>query len=251
MIRIEKPSEKPEILLNKGTERTRRDKADYDNDSDGYCSGKQKFEIKDRIYRSKSVKGVLLNAQHGKCCYCEAKFGATSPGNVEHYRPKRAVKQARGSGEKYPGYYWLAYDWDNLLVSCTVCNGNKSSLFPLVDEATRACSHHDDIEKEQPLFINPARDDPRCHIRFHREEPIHITNLGKETINSLGLRRDHLQEDRRERLSLLTALRTLVVTKGNSNDPSMKDLVHGAKDQLKAAIRSDAKFSSMAQDFLG
>ena len=251
MIRIGKPPNTPIILLKQGADQTREDKAAYDNDPGGYRSGKHKFQANNRIYGDKSVKLVLLSAQHGKCCYCEAKFGATSYGDVEHYRPKGAVKQGPGLSIEYPGYYWLAYDWDNLLVSCTVCNRNKSSLFPLVDETARACSHHDDIEKEQPLFINPARDDPREHIYFRGEEPIPITELGRGTIKGLNLRRDDLQECRRTCLGELKILQDLIVVAENSSNPDMQDPIKRAKEQLKTAISPETQFSSMMQDFLG
>jgi hypothetical protein len=39
-----------------------------------------------------------------------------------HYRPKGGFRQRRSGVLKVPGYYWLAYDWRNLLVSCAVCN---------------------------------------------------------------------------------------------------------------------------------
>ncbi len=248
MIRIEKPSKLPNTLLKQGAAQTRKDEVAYDNDPAGYRSGEQKFQVKNTIY--KSVQQVQFNAQHGKCCYCEAKFGATSYRNVEHYRPKGAVKQSDTSNKEYPGYYWLAYDWDNLLVSCTVCNNNKSTLFPLEDETMRARSHHDNIQDEKPLIINPAIDDPREHIFFHREEPRHVTERGLKTIESLKLRRPDLQESRRERLTVLEVLRDLIIAEENSDNPNMQDQTKRAKEYLKTAIGPKAQFSSMTQDFL-
>jgi hypothetical protein len=52
---------------------------------------------------------------------------------------------------------WLAYDWNNLLFSCTACNTKKRELVPLIDNKARACSHHDDITMEQPLLIDLHR----------------------------------------------------------------------------------------------
>lgn len=250
MIRIVKPSTTPQILLTKGTEQTERDKAAYDSDPGGYRSGNRKFQIKKTIYGHKSVRRALRNLQHSKCCYCEAKVGATSHRNVEHYRPKGAVKQSVASNKEHPGYYWLAYDWDNLLMSCTVCNNNKNTLFPLEDEATRARNHHDNIEAEKPLFINPAIDDPREHIIFHREEPIPVTELGRKTIGCLELRRPDLQESRRKWLNILGALHDLIVAGENSDDPNMQEKATKAKEQLDAVVSTDAEFSSMIQDFL-
>ena len=246
MIRIDKPPKPPDVLLSRGVKQTRKDEADYDKDPDGYISGREKFPLKDTIYRHESVKNVQLNAQHGKCCYCEE----ISRGEIEHYRPKGAVKQSSKSTNQYPGYYWLAYDWDNLLVSCTGCNNNKSILFPLEDEATRARSHHDNIQDEKPLFINPAKDDPREHICFRGEEPVPITELGRKTIECLKLRRPDLQESRRTRLESLEVVRSLIVAGKNFDNPNMQEQIKKAKDHLETAVSPESQFSSMALDFL-
>ena len=229
MIRIVKPSTTPQILLTKGANQTEQDKAAYDSDPEGYRSSNKTFKSKNTIYGHNSVKQALLDAQHSKCCYCEAKFRATYYGDVEHYRPKGAVKQMPGSSEEYPGYYWLAYDWDNLFVSCKICNTDKDILFPLIDETTRARNHRDVIEKEQPVFVNPVIDDPRKHIIFRREEPIPITERGLKTIEYLKLRRPDLQEARREWLTVLEDLRDLIVEGENSDNPNMLDQAKKAK----------------------
>src|SRR6266511_3690577 len=146
MIRIEKPAKPPRILTTKGAAQTQNDCAAYDASPADYHSGKKTLSIDSKIYGAKSVKNALLRAQHNKCCYCESKFRHTSYGAVEHYRPKGSVKQAPGLKEEYPGYYWLAYDWNNLLVSCERCNtSHKGNLFPLMDNNTRTRSHHGDI----------------------------------------------------------------------------------------------------------
>ena len=251
MIHIEKPVKAPKILTTKGAEQTQQDCAAYDLYSSDYRSGSKKFEFKRGIYSAKPVKNVLLKAQHHKCCYCESKFLSTSYGAVEHFRPKGAVKQERGQSEEYPGYYWLAYAWDNLLVSCELCNSShKGSLFPLADQRKRAQSHCDDIKREQPLFVNPAREDPRQHIRFRAEAAMPITGMGRETIQGLGLRRSDLEEDRRERLAYLKVFRDLVELGNSATDQKMQALAEQAGQHVKYAVRPEAEYSAMAQDFL-
>ena len=247
MIRIEKPTNPPNVLLSRGVKRTRKDEAAYDNDPDGYISGKNPFRFNKNIYSHDGVKQVLLSAQHRKCCYCEGKIGA---GEVEHYRPKGAVKQSVASNKEYPGYYWLAYDWNNLLLSCRDCNQNKGILFPLENDVTRARSHHDNMEDEKPIFINPGRDDPREHIKFYRDEPEPVTELGRETVEGLKLRRNALQECRRSLLNNLIHLHKVVVIGKNYDDPDMQNLVQEAKELLELASSPQSQFSSMALDFL-
>ena len=167
MIRIERPRASPEILQVAAERKTQENCEAYELHPDDYQSGARKFNFDNVIYGHESVKSTLLQAQHDKCCYCESKFGAASYGAVEHFRPKGAVQQGQGLGGEHPGYYWLAYSWSNLLVSCERCNtSHKRSLFPLANPELRARCHYDDVDRETPLFVDPAREDPRRHIRF-------------------------------------------------------------------------------------
>lgn len=244
MIRIRKPLKAPHVLTTKGAAQTQKNCADYN-------SGSRKFEFKSHIYNAKSVKNALLKTQHKKCCYCESKFLPTSYGAVEHFRPKGAVRQKQGQSQQYPGYYWLAYDWDNLLVSCEQCNSShKGNLFPLAIQKRRARSHHDDITKEQPLFIDPAREDPRRHIRFRGQTVYGITKRGRETIQGMGLGREDLEEARIEKLELLRTLHLFVKLKKDSAEPNDQNIVEEARKLLAEAVLPNAEYSAMAQDFL-
>src|SRR4051812_1734670 len=57
----------------------------------------------------------------GKCAYCESPLGMEVAGGSDHFRPIRSVAEH----PDHPGYYWLAYDWDNLLPACGMCLSNK------------------------------------------------------------------------------------------------------------------------------
>ena len=192
----------------------------------------------------------LLWAQHNKCCYCESRLGVTSHKVVEHFRPKGAVQQDPGQKMMYPGYYWLAYSWSNLLMSCDVCNStHKRSLFPLADHTARARSHHDNLDGESPLFIDPAREDPRSHIRFRGPAVVAATERGHSTIQGVGLRRSPLEEARRERLAQLKGLRLIVGLEG-MEDVVGRERIQCARGELEKAILPDATYSAMALDFL-
>lgn len=225
MIRIVKPANPPKILTTKGAEQTQNDCLAYDNNPAEYRSGERKFAADRRLYGAKSVKDTLMDAQHKKCCYCETMLPPASYGDVEHYRPKGAVQQDPGQHEEYPGYYWLAYDWNNLLVSCTPCNLRKRTLFPLMDPHARVRSHHENLEAEQPLFIHPAMEDPRHHIRFRREAPEPFTPRGRVTIERLGLRHTKLEEERRERLATLERYRETIELLEDVDNSDRKSVV--------------------------
>ena len=157
-------------------------------------------QFRDEIYAAPQVKACLREISSDKCAYCEYPLSRTDL-NVEHYRPKAKVN----GRNDHPGYYWLAYEWDNLLPACQHCNqlrsdppilGNlartrgrgKGNEFPLVDEQFRASSPADQISNEEPLLINPALEDPSEHITFDPlGKPIGRTVKGGKSIEVYNL----------------------------------------------------------------
>ena len=91
MVRVYKP--RAPGALARGQARTTRDCEAYDARRVDYENGARKFEFNRNIYGHKMVRRVLEKAQNGKCCFCEGKFGAFAPADIEHYRPKGAVRQ--------------------------------------------------------------------------------------------------------------------------------------------------------------
>ena len=250
MIRIVKPNA-PDILINRGAKNTKSDCRKFDRNRDSYSSGKDTFDFDNKIYGAHSVKQSLKKIQHKKCCFCEGKSNAQSYGDVEHFRPKGAVKQDKSSNRLYPGYYWLTYCWNNLYFSCQICNGNKSTLFPLENPNFRARSHHDDVADEKPLLIDPGgTEDPRSHISFVGPRAKPLTKFGKITIETVDLNRNDLLEDR---LALFANLKTdIEVVEFISriaddvlpkHSESLRDEIVG---RIKQAIKPTAKYSSMA-----
>lgn len=195
MIRINKPADPPEVLRRRGEPATRKFCAQIDADPGAY----QSFGFNARIYGHPSVKEALRRAQHDKCAFCESKVTHISHGDVEHFRPKAGYRQRPGGPLVRPGYYWLAYDWSNLLFCCQLCNQQfKGNHFPLAARARRARSHRDDVSRERPLLINPAIEDPSEFLEF-RENIILAINgnaRGVKSIEVFGLDRP-MMEDRR------------------------------------------------------
>jgi uncharacterized protein (TIGR02646 family) len=155
-----------------------------------------------KLYAHKALKTQLRADQHRKCAYCETKFTHSSPGDVEHYRPKAGYQQSPAGPLQGPGYYWLSYEWDNLLFACEDCNRvHKRNQFPLRIAADRARSHHDDVRREAPLVLNPASGpDPAHHLTFHQETAVGLTLEGETTWQVCGLNRPDLLEVRRDYL---------------------------------------------------
>lgn len=241
MISVDKPSQPPAILRNRGRATTASNCTDYNRDPSAYLNGNKTFTFKSNIYGAKSVKNALVKAQHRKCCFCESKVDHVAYGDVEHFRPKAGYKQKQGDPLGRPGYYWLAYAWTNLFFSCQLCNQRfKGNLFPLRDPHQRALSHHDDIMQEELLFVDPGSSDPGAFIGFREEYPYAINGnaVGKTTIQALGLDRESLNERRRDRLEMLKHIKFL------AERPGPESLE--AQAFLERAIQPNAEFSAMA-----
>lgn len=148
--------------------------------------------------RWKVVRDQLFAESNNKCAYCEATTKIVSPGDVEHFRPKSK-------------YWWLAYCYDNYLVSCSVCNSTfKGNKFPLLDEtkaltgpaitATSLKAEIDLLAKvinpdpiddsglsltdfvnsnlaERPLLLNPYFDDPSKYFAWEADSTLKHVSL--------------------------------------------------------------------------
>ena len=248
MIRVHKPRA-PQKLA-RGGALTRRDCEAYEANRVDYENGTSKFQFKPNTYGHCTVREALKDAQNGKCCYCEGKsFGSFA--EVEHYRPKGAVRQDEQSEKLLPGYFWLAYCWDNLYWCCPICNRSKKDFFPLKNPAKRARSHADNLAEEKPLILDPGGlDDPRKHIGFHKEIAVGLTEAGRKTIQFIKLNQSTLEELRRKWAAELERLLNVVRLLQGNPDPELAKLAEDASNTLKAAVLREAEFSAMAIDLL-
>lgn len=171
------------------------------------------------VYRDKGLAAELDAVFDGKCAYCESRFAHVSPKDVEHFRPKAEVDTK--SRTAAPGYYWLAGDWPNLLVSCPDCNRarahrvpgqpetltlGKGNQFPLRDDRRRVRSHTGDVAREDGvrLLLNPCQDDPEVHLTYDERGLVHPrvggaggrSEMGRVSITVYALQRKHLVEER-------------------------------------------------------
>lgn len=243
MNRIRKPDAPPSVLRTRGDNQRAQDEIAYDGASAGYLTGELRFRHQSGIYGHATVKEALIRAQYEKCAFCESRFTHIAYGDVEHFRPKGAFRQQAGDVLQYPGYYWLVYDWSNLYASCTLCNQRfKENIFPLRDPGCRARSHHDDLAAEEPLLIDPGVTDPAAHISFRKEIPYAVedNDVGRTTIEVLGLDREELNRERRELLELFRSLYEIT----QMDIPDLALLSECARHQLARAQHDSAPYAA-------
>lgn len=147
--------------------------------------------------RWKAAKKQLFIETKGKCAYCEANTQVVAHDDVEHYRPKSI-------------YWWLAYCYENYLVSCAICNEvYKRDQFPTKKDATvqgKNLSQITDqeleilasvlnpdpfeeaeglgfnefkeaLQKEEALLINPYLDNPEDFFAYEADEVLREVSI--------------------------------------------------------------------------
>ncbi len=214
-----------------------------------YDGGQKVFEFDSSIYGHTEVKTALRAGQHGKCAFCESQVTHIAHGDVEHFRPKGGFCQRAADPLGRPGYYWLAYSWENLLFACQLCNQrHKKNEFPLANPAKRARHHRDDVSGERPLFVDPANgEDPAASLSFREEVPFHKNKRGKETIRALGLMRTPLQEKRKERLEALRIIFVFAYTLDSITAGLKHQDVQLARDHLRRARLDAGEYAAMVR----
>lgn len=188
------------------------------------------------LYKRKSIRDGVYFAKagpfHGKCAYCETFLTDIQRGDIDHFRPKLAVTDendepilltdeagtilldASGVPLRHPGYFWLAYEWTNLLPACVYCNQpntmrveadgrlverkiGKHSRFPVTN---RHAMKPDEVSQENPLLIHPVLEDPSRHLAVNVDNGYirPLTERGEACCRLFALNeRERLPERRR------------------------------------------------------
>lgn len=187
------------------------------------ATNKNKANIKDSIYRDSyrdndeirsRVEDQLALSYHNKCAYCERLAKA----DVEHYRPKKGVNE----DSKHDGYYWLCYEWTNLIPACVKCNrdGGKHNRFPILGtriyvptfladlnlDLTKNKINSSPLKDEKPFLLHPELDKPEDFFKFEldpkgdgiRIKGIDAAGRGEKTIEICALNRQELRLERVE-----------------------------------------------------
>lgn len=206
---------------------------------------------------------LLANVFHGKCAYCETMVTPGFFGDGEHYRPKgnvtvadhAGVRRTIVEGEKsHPGYYWLAYDWRNLLPSCQRCNNAKLDQFPVAKAHVHLAASQPEVldAAEEPLLINPYLEDSGAYLAFGEFGVISAINdnpKGKATIEVFNLTRKELTDERwleqRKAIRGLgpSAMNVLV---GTAPDDGEVELWTGAGAKYSRAVQAYIRVRSRA-----
>ena len=184
-----------------------------------------------------------------RCAYCESTLELDRfEGDAEHFRPKGRITFRDAAGKRqvarcklsdgdemdHPGYFWLAYDWRNLMPACAACNSaSKVDQFPIrathvfhSDEQSAGFApgylpaRHEGVATipnartfflpparldalESPLLLNPLNPTEDCrpskHLRYGLGGlvvALDDSELGKTSIEVYQLKREVLRKRR-------------------------------------------------------
>jgi uncharacterized protein (TIGR02646 family) len=178
-----------------------------------------------------AIRPDLLRTFHNKCAYCETKL-TEKEALVDNFRPRAGTRGLKG--EFYPNHYWwLAYEWDNLMISCEVCSLKyKRDFFPLKNEHNRVPDETTgQLSQETPLLLNPCIDNPEKHLFF--EENGTVTELsarGKVTIDIMGLNRKELVQRRKTVAFAMITLLDSTLSKTRATDQTVRGVLNLVQD---------------------
>jgi len=212
----------------------------------------QSKDFDSSYWRADDVKSALSKMHSGKCCYCERKRDEKRETDVEHFRPKALVSD----DPSHPGYWWLAYEWENYFHSCKKCNQeHKKNQFPLMDGSSRANTPDADLAGERPFLINPEKENGEEFIIFEwtKARGIFVKAVGFDdelrgytTIKILGLNDGTLPAQRAEIVGLL---QELAVTMHTAKRIGTRDVVIQTAKLIKKETSAEREFAGFRRYF--
>jgi len=243
-----RPPGKWSVKANKATQAVIRDPGNH--------------EFENGIYADDLVRATLEKLFYNKCAYCEQRL-PESAWNVEHFRPKGSVAESRN----HPGYYWLAYEWENLYPACVPCNqrrrdkpiwgdlregitGGKADQFPLKNEGTRVYEPGKNIKREKKLLIDPCQEDPEAHLTFGiNGEIVGLDEYGKATIGICSLARRRLMELRAQKIKGAVTMLELIRDSQSRGDRTLVRRLQTLMDEF--LLSHGCEFAGVVRAIVG
>lgn len=218
-------------------------------------------------YAHKTVKKKLESIYNNKCAFCENDTTAGAALQVEHYRPKAKIKE----DSSHEGYYWLGYEWSNLLYACSKCNRAKGTQFPIENGGQRVyvptfdtnnkldsskCQCNDDpLINEKPMLLNPELDDPSKHLCYSVNGKIRgLDKRGEESIRICKLYRNPLVIARKKCYSnIFEKIKKVISDLENrtiTSETAFYKIVEDINSDVIKKINQDESFSEFYKSML-
>jgi uncharacterized protein (TIGR02646 family) len=149
----------------------------------------ESFAFDSEVYAAPAVLTQLRTMFNDKCAYCESPPGQSQVASVDHFRPRAGALDVDGAYHA-DHYWWLAYEWTNLLLVCPDCSRRKGARFPVTGPRARQRESGGRLGNEKAQILDPCSDDPEAHFVYGEDGFVSSgTEAGKTTIEVLALNR--------------------------------------------------------------
>jgi hypothetical protein len=194
----------PKVLGSaRAQEAKRRDEAFF-RDPATAVKARHAFDVS--VYTHSDVKHALRALFLDKCAYCEQRLDPYVPAGIDHFRPINTAVNLDGS--QSVGYWWLAYEWSNIYLSCQKCSSMKANRFP-VDGPRTAPPKQGEVTLERmaealrseiALLLDPCGPEELGEeLQFRGHGGVEgATRRGEVTVSVFSLNREDLVRRRRE-----------------------------------------------------
>ena len=119
------------------------------------------------------------------CAYCES---LTPTRLVDHFRPTEEAASLDGKTVARDHYWWLAYEWENLLPTCPTCMSHKGKRFPIKGPRATPAPGRGLPTAEHALFLDPCRDQPEQSLAYEQDgRVVPLDERGATTIAGSAL----------------------------------------------------------------
>lgn len=162
-----------------------------------------KFSFEPAVFASTPVVDGLVELFMHKCAFCESAVGLSSVPQVVQLRPAQAALDVDGTIAP-DHYWWLAYEWENLYLSCPQCARVRGTRFPVEGERARPVAKGDALDEERPLLLDPCRDAPEQRLLYLTDSTVVSDDeRGRTTCEMFDLNRPALVAARRDAAGVL------------------------------------------------
>lgn len=212
--------------------------------------GQRRFPFDAKLLAHPELRDALSELFHNKCSFCESVMTWTIPENVNRYRP--IYQTIELDGTIFPDHYWwLMFDWDNLIPLCTECVRACGTRFPILGPRASYGARGDELLAEQPLLLDPCRDRPDEHLVYTPDGlVVSSTRPGQVTIEVFNLNRSALVDARQKvykRYEQVKNQLMILIEKGaRPGNPQAEELL----DTLRHAGDADEPYAGMMRQFL-
>lgn len=201
------------------------------------------------------LKPWLLALSGGKCWFTEAREIASHL-DVEHFRPKKSARNAKGP--ERDGYWWLAFDYMNFRIAGTVPNRKKGVWFPLRYGSQCSTYDHPCEGDEVSHFLDPTNAHDVTLLAFDEEgkavpapgidrwERVRV----KRTVERLKLTEHQaLAEERRKTWQNATKLinKYLKALSESRTSAAARERVKATARDIVCLTKPDAELSAVAK----